>query len=41
MKVFIAGGSGFVGSHMTRFLVDKDAHVTVSARNPKQGPRFP
>jgi UDP-glucose 4-epimerase len=30
MKVFIAGGSGFVGSHMTTFLVDKGIHVSHS-----------
>jgi uncharacterized protein len=41
MKVFIAGGSGFVGSHMTRFLVDKGFDVTIMARIPERGPRLP
>lgn len=41
MKVFIVGGSGFVGSHMSRFLVKRGADVTVMARNPKQGPDLP
>ncbi len=41
MKVFIAGGSGFVGSHMTRFLVDNGIDVTIMARNPNRGPRLP
>jgi uncharacterized protein len=41
MKVYITGGSGFVGSHMTRFLVDKGIDVTIMARNAKRGPRLP
>jgi uncharacterized protein len=41
MKVFITGGTGFVGSHMTRVLVDKGVDVTIMARNPNRGPRLP
>lgn len=32
MRVFITGGTGFVGTNLTRFLVDKGHEVTVLAR---------
>jgi uncharacterized protein (TIGR01777 family) len=32
MKVFITGGTGFVGSNLTRHLVDKGHEVTILAR---------
>lgn len=41
MKVFITGGSGFVGSNLTRFLVDRGFAVTIMARNPDKGPVLP
>jgi uncharacterized protein YbjT (DUF2867 family) len=41
MRTLIVGGSGFVGSHLTPFLVKKGFDVTVMARRPERGPRFP
>jgi uncharacterized protein (TIGR01777 family) len=41
MNVFITGGSGFVGSNLTRFLVDKGFDVTIMARHPKRGRGIP
>ena len=41
MKVFITGGTGFVGTELTKFLIDKDHDVTVLARNPQKGPKLP
>lgn len=41
MKIFITGGSGFVGSNLTRFLVDRGFQVTILARNPHKGPQLP
>ncbi len=40
MKAFITGGSGFVGSHMTRFLVGRGIEVTIMARNARLGPHL-
>ncbi len=41
MKTLIVGGSGFVGSHLTPFLVKGGFDVTIMARRPKLGPDFP
>lgn len=41
MNVFITGGSGFVGSNLTRFLVDKGFDVTIMARHPKRARGMP
>jgi hypothetical protein len=41
MKTLIIGGSGFVGSHLTPFLAGKGFDVTIMARRPERGPRFP
>lgn len=41
MKVFITGGSGFLGTNLTKFLVDRGFEVTIMARNPEKGPRLP
>jgi uncharacterized protein len=40
MKVLIVGGSGFVGSDMSSFFLDKGLDVTIMARNPKSGDRL-
>jgi NADH dehydrogenase len=36
MRVLIVGGSGFVGTHLTRELVERDHEVTVLARTPEE-----
>ena len=41
MKTLIVGGSGFVGSHLTPFLVEKGFDVTIMARRPEGGPWLP
>jgi uncharacterized protein len=41
MKTLIVGGSGFVGSHLTPFLVEKGFNVTIMARRPERGPGLP
>ena len=34
MKVLITGGTGFIGSALTRSLTEQDFEVTVLSRNP-------
>lgn len=41
MKVFIVGGSGFIGSHMSSLFLGKGWEVTIMARNPKGGHSLP
>jgi uncharacterized protein (TIGR01777 family) len=41
MRALIVGGSGFVGSHLTPFLLEKGFDVTIMARRPDRGPKFP
>jgi len=41
MKTLIVGGNGFVGSHLTPFLVEKGFEVTVMARRPDRGAKLP
>ncbi len=41
MKAFITGGTGFVGTNLTWFLVEKGHEVTVLARHAKKGPALP
>ena len=36
MKVFITGGTGFVGRHLSRFMLDKGHRVTVTGLRPTQ-----
>jgi len=36
MKVLVAGGSGFIGTHLSRELLDRDHDVTVLARSPDE-----
>jgi uncharacterized protein (TIGR01777 family) len=37
VRILIVGGSGFVGTHLTRFLVQGGHEVTVLSRNPHRG----
>lgn len=41
MRTLIVGGNGFVGSHLTPFLVEKGFDVTVMARRPDRGAKLP
>ena len=41
MKALITGGTGFVGTNLTRFLHGKGHDVTILARNPRKGPVLP
>ncbi|MFH1117913.1 MAG: TIGR01777 family oxidoreductase [Pseudomonadota bacterium] len=41
MRALIVGGSGFVGTHLTRFLVEKGIDVAIMARKPERGPGVP
>ncbi len=36
MKVFLTGGTGFIGQHLTRFLVEQSHSVVVATRYPEQ-----
>ena len=40
MKALLTGGTGFVGTNLTTFLIDKGYEVTVLARNPQKGPKL-
>ena len=40
MKVFLTGGTGYVGAHVTRALVARGHQVTVLARDPGKIPSF-
>lgn len=35
-KILILGGSGFIGSHLTKKLVEQKAQVTIVCRNPEE-----
>lgn len=37
MRVVLLGGSGFIGRALTSRLLDNDAHVVVTSRNPEHG----
>lgn len=37
MKIFITGGSGFVGTYLSNFLLDKGCHVTALGTRPRHG----
>lgn len=41
MKVFITGGTGFVGTNLTKELLDKGHDVTVLSRSDKRRPTLP
>ncbi|MFH0824182.1 MAG: TIGR01777 family oxidoreductase [Pseudomonadota bacterium] len=41
MDAFITGGTGFVGTYLSRFLLEKGHSVTVLARREVKGPHFP
>ena len=34
LKILVTGGTGFIGSELTRCLLDKDFHVTILSRSP-------
>ncbi|MFO8030042.1 MAG: TIGR01777 family oxidoreductase [Cyclonatronaceae bacterium] len=36
MKIFMTGGTGFIGSHLTRMLADRDDTVVIASRNPEK-----
>ncbi|MDR1533118.1 MAG: NAD(P)-dependent oxidoreductase [Clostridiales bacterium] len=36
MKVFVTGGTGFIGSYVVKALIDKGHEITILARNPKK-----
>ena len=36
MKIFLTGGTGFIGSYVTKALLDEGHEVTIYARNPKK-----
>jgi len=38
MQVLVAGGSGFIGSHLSRELLDRGHEVTVLSRSPEDSP---
>lgn len=40
VKVFLTGGTGYVGAHLTRALVARGHHVTLLARDPRKIPSF-
>jgi uncharacterized protein (TIGR01777 family) len=41
MRVFITGGTGFVGRHLTRAMLARGHAVTVLSRSPKRKPDMP
>ncbi|MDY7033579.1 MAG: TIGR01777 family oxidoreductase [Thermodesulfobacteriota bacterium] len=41
MKVFITGGTGFVGTFLTKKLVEKDHEVTILTRKIREGVQLP
>jgi hypothetical protein len=41
MNVFITGGTGFVGRHLTRSLLDRGFHVTITGRSAGKGNNQP
>lgn len=38
MRIFVTGGTGFVGSHLTRFLVGRGHDITILSRSGSRGP---
>jgi UDP-glucose 4-epimerase len=40
MKVFLTGGTGFIGSHIAIMLIDDGHQVVILARNPEKVPGF-
>jgi len=40
MNVFITGGTGFLGRHLAKRLLEDGCHVSILARNPQKVPEF-
>jgi uncharacterized protein (TIGR01777 family) len=36
MKIIIAGGSGFIGQHLSKYLINSDYEVIILSRNPQR-----
>ena len=40
MKIFLTGGTGFIGSYAVKALVDTGHQLTILARNPQKVPKL-
>ncbi|MEN8143151.1 MAG: NAD(P)-dependent oxidoreductase, partial [Thermodesulfobacteriota bacterium] len=38
MKIFITGGSGFIGRQLAKALADRGHQITILSRSPRKGP---
>ena len=37
MRILVVGGAGYIGSHMVRYLMDREHEVTVLGWSPQYG----